>query len=225
VEVHGAARERFFQENLKMRRNLCWIGVFAILGLGLAPAAASADADVHHTWGRTAHAYFENLDSNGCISSFADVYLFENQSKTPHAPSPVSPMVMTVAVRYDQCQSVTLSMVYSFTFLSASDDYSFGGGVHSAHVSVTTEGTDFITGAMVPVVFDLDWEGFGNGVHSHSNEHFTSPNARYSVRLQGVTREATATGSVVVAGELMTPAPATEASLHLTQQGTLLVTH
>ena len=208
-----------------MRRNLCWIGLFAILGLGLTPAAASAEAEVRHTWGNTAHAYFENRDSNGCISSFADVYIFESQSKTQQEPSSVVHTVLAVSVRYDQCQAVTLSMVYSFTFLSENDDYSVGGGAQSAHVRLTTEGIDFISGAMVPIVLDLDWEGFGSGVHTHSNEDFTSPDARYSVRLRGVAREAVATGSVVVGGELMTPAPATEASLHITQQGTLLVTH
>lgn len=204
-----------------MTRNPCLICLAATLALALLPAAAHAENEVLHFRGHIAEASFQTPEPGGCITTWTDVFLFEDSAQgPPESQAETSTFLSVFLVRFDQCQDLFLGEISGFATLPP-DAYSFGGGLHSARLSTTLEAFDFTAGAMVPVTIDLVWEGVGEAVHTSSGGRFSSPHLRMRTRFRGTRREAVATGSVLVRTVNMTPAPSVEASLGSNQSGSV----
>ena len=203
-----------------MKRNLCRIGLAVILTLGLA-SAARAETRMLKYEGNVARMFSETLDPGGCINTWIDVYLFEIDYRTIPAPPVPSHVLIFFMSREDLCQSIPLNLVYGSVFLS-DDDYSFNG-MHGAHVGVSLQGSDFVTGATVPLTVDLTWEGQGGVDQARDRNRIISPDFKWIFHSRGLVRDAHATGSVVMGTEVLTPSPAAEASLSSNRQGDLYI--
>jgi hypothetical protein len=217
-------RTSFIKENLTMKRFLFWICLTVTLVLGLVPAAALAEVEVFHFRGKTAEAGWVIPEAGGCVSTWVDVFLFEDRFQSSEAPRENSPWAAVLVTRYDQCQSLFLAEVSGFVNLSA-DDYSFGGALRSAHLGVALEGWDYIANVAVPITVDLDWEGNGEAVQTSSSGRWSSPHYRTTSRSRGVRRDAIATGSVLLGTANVTPGPSTEAGVGSVQGGSVTSYH
>jgi hypothetical protein len=205
-----------------MKRFLCLICLTATLVLGLVPAAALAETEMFHLRGKTATATWQIEEPGGCISTWVDVFLFEDRVQSSEAPRETNPWAAVLVERYDRCQYLYLAEVTGFVPLSA-DNYSFGGAARSAHLGVAFEGWDYIANGPIPITVDLDWEAVGEAVQTSSGGRWSYPHYRSTFRSRGTSRDAVATGSVLLGTANVTPGASAEARVGSNQSGSVTI--
>lgn len=186
-----------------MRRNPC---LLAALGLSLLiPAIAQAENYSYRYNGKVASVNVSTSD--GCITNWIDVFFTENQFREPPAPQNGGATVQVYVARYDTCQDLYLLDAFGRA-VTPEDDFQMNGGLQSAHLSTTLQAFDATSGTEVPIVIDLTWNGTGAASHGRSSSWAKQPTYSSRSRDKGDSRNADASGSIVVGGLSLT-VPAT----------------
>lgn len=181
-----------------MRRNSC---VLAALGLALlVPAFARAANQTFRHSGNIASVNVSTSD--GCITNWIDVFFTENQFQEPPGPQNGEPVVQVYVSRYDTCQEIYLLDAFGRSVTPA--DAFHMSGLQSARLSTTLDAFDTTSGATIPIVIDLTWNGAGDVSHGHSSSWAKQPTYSYRSRDTGHSRYADAGGSIVVGGLSLT---------------------
>jgi hypothetical protein len=204
-----------------MKRYLCLIGLAITLALCVLPATASAESEQYRFQDKIAYASFQRTE--GCISTTAEVFLYEFRSQAPPGPPDVTGPAMEVYVsRFDNCQFVSLSEIGKFVELTP-ESFTFSHGLQSARLNTTIDAYDWSTGSTVPLSIDVAWEGVGERRRDSLNGMYSSPNLRVIWRMKGTFREATATGTVLMGTMNVSPDPSTFASLGVAHTGDVYI--
>ncbi|MFL6198421.1 MAG: hypothetical protein ACJ76J_04535 [Thermoanaerobaculia bacterium] len=204
-----------------MKRNLCLIGLAATLVLGLVPAAVHAETITYSFRGSAAAARFETTE--GCISTETDIFVYEHQSHFPPGPAPEgSPGIEIFIYRYNICGEISfLSSVSSRADLPEGA-FSVSGGLQGATLNAAIEVEDE-TGNRFPISIDIAWSGVGEVSRSINHENASSPGVRGIWRSKGTSRDATATGSVVLETANVTLNPSINGTLMDAQSGIVII--
>lgn len=204
-----------------MKRNLCRIGLAATLVLALVPIAASAENYHYQFRGSSAHASFSDVDSTGCISTYASVSLYENRFQQQPGPPQEEAALDVYLYQYDFCQNVYLFYGGGWASLPA-QAFSTSNSLQSASVTATVDIYDWFSGTQTSVSIDLDWTGVGDTFHGTSRYQTISPHYKSISRSSGSSREAQVAGTILL-GTTNLATGSSWASLHSSQSGYLNV--
>ena len=186
-----------------MRRNSC---VLAALGLALLlPAIARAETYTYHYRGNAARATFADY-GDPCITTWVDVSLAESHNQEPPGPPTAGGSIQVFVSQFDRCRYTALLDVFAYGVLPQ-DAFEMHGNLQSAHLGMTLQGYDSVSGAAVPLVIDLAWSGTGDLTRSHSARRTMYPGYKFRSRANGDLRYADITGSVAAGTFNLTVAP------------------
>lgn len=205
-----------------MKRNLSLICLVATVILGLVPAAVHAETVTYNFRGNIASANFETTE--GCISTVTNIFVYEHQWHFPPGPAPgSSPEIEIFIYRYDICGEISFLSSYGARFVALPEDaFSVSGGLQGATLNAAIEVEDD-NGNRYPISIDIAWSGVGEVSRSINHENASSPGTRGIWRLKGTSREATATGSVVLETVNVTPNPSVSGALMNSQSGIVII--
>ena len=85
--------------------------------------------------------------------------------------------------------------------------FAVDGHLAAAHLSVTMNLYDFLTGAQLPVVYDLSWNATTQPYSLKGREQYKAPGVLIKESFNTTQRDATVSGSVMIGGVNATPAP------------------
>ena len=205
-----------------MRRNLCALALLALTSAVL-PTAARAETTVRHFKGISAYASFTSYDSTGCITTYTDVSVYEDATRTSGSSTESSYAVVNI-FQYDSCQNLYL-IEMSGTSNLAPDAFDTRGKIHSARLAATVEIYDYQTNTTVPVSIDLAWTAVGDVVRGSSSFRSIYAHTRLSSHQVGSNSAADVVGSVVLGGANLTPQPSDYGSIYDNQTGTIYTSH
>lgn len=186
-----------------MRRNPC---VLAALGLALLlPAISRAETYTYHYRGNAAEATFAD-HGDPCVKTWGDVTIAESRDQEPPGPPNAGGSILMFISRFDRCRYTALLDVFAYGVLPQ-DAFEMHGNLESAHLGMTLQGFDSVSGSSVPIVIDLAWSGTGDLTRSHSANWTMYPGYKQRSRANGDLREADIAGSVAVGTLNLTVAP------------------
>ncbi|HVG07277.1 MAG TPA: hypothetical protein VNM67_06190 [Thermoanaerobaculia bacterium] len=204
-----------------MKRNLCRIGVAATLVMSLLPAAVRAENATYHFRGNTAYAGFETTE--GCITASTEVFVYSFPLHEPPGPAPeASPTLFVTMWRHDICNHVFLGSLFGEASLPA-DAFSVSGGLQTGSLNATLQVQDFSTGSTFPVTVDLTWTGVGEVSRDNKNEHSSFPGMRMMRHERGTSRDAVATGSVLLGTQNLASSPSIYGGVSSSQVGSVFI--
>ena len=204
-----------------MKRMLFLIGLAATLVLGLVPAAVHAETVTYSFRGEAASAEFEMTE--GCISTVTNIFVYEHQFHFPLGPAPEgSPGIEVFIYRHDVCGEISYLSSVSARVDLPEGAFSVSEGLQGATLNAAIEAEDD-TGNRFPVAIDLTWSGVGEVSRTINHENAGSLGTRGIWRSKGTSRDAIATGSVVLETVNVTPNPSLEGSLLDSQSGIVII--
>ena len=186
-------------------------GRFAVVVLSVAlmllalPIAAQA-AEVFRSQFRGQFASASFYQDDGCV--FTNVYVAAGDGRVQAGPG--QPEVNSAASlyidQYDYCTATSLLSGYGFASLDA-EAFQANQGLNSATLDATIWVYSWPSDESVPVDVHLTWAGAGSITRSSSHYRSTSRDFTYNTRYRATSRAAEATGTVVLDGMNLTPAP------------------
>lgn len=185
-----------------MRRNMSLIYVAAVLGLALLPSAARAGNTVAFRFqSHAASATFSGLDATGCIYTVANISIYESRTQVPPG-SPMPGAFLSVYVySYDSCRQVwVLDGDGAAPVDPSAYEFGGGGGLHSAKGKAALTLHDYVSNSPVQLSLDLAWTGDGDVYRGAMHSNFRYPQYSMLTRSFGSSREAQATGTILVGG-------------------------
>lgn len=168
-----------------------------------------------------AEAGFFSFDPTGCVVT--DVFVFGAEQRLKASPSKPTegPVAFVSVVEFDVCTNNVLREVFGQTQDASleADRTKLG----EARLQATITGTDFVTGTEVQMEVDVTWTGTGGLTFQSFQSRVRQPGflARFSSK--GTFREATASGTVSLAGENLTPDAAFFADIFRATRGELVL--
>lgn len=204
-----------------MKRSLFLIGLAATLALGLVPAAVHAETITYSFRGEAASAEFETTE--GCISTVTDIFVYEHRFHFTPGPAPEgTPGIEVFIYRYDVCGEISYLSSASARVDLPQGAFTLSEGLRNATLNATVEVEDD-TGNRFPVAIDLTWSGVGEVSRTINHENAGSLGTRGIWRSKGASRDAIATGSVVLETVNVTPDPSLKGSLLDSQSGIVII--
>lgn len=208
-----------------MFRNLRPTLVAAALTVGaLIPAFAGAEIFRYRSSGDSATASFSTGDATGCVWTYVDVYVNENQVRVEAGPSEPATYVNLSLFGFDLCQGTYIYDLYANAIVPDSA-FRISGNLQSASLQTTVEAYNWMTGAVESMTLDLTWTGEGDVHRGHNNNHSSYPGVRYMSRSNGSYRVAVPSGSVTFQGtNLLAAAQYVYGSLNSSQSSYTTIT-
>jgi hypothetical protein len=194
------------KEETAMKKTNSLLAIAAVsLALALpCTLAAAPPRSFHQTFsGLSAFADFESVDPSGCI--FTSVIVNPTEAEVSH-PAVSSSAVLSVN-EFDGCTNTYL--LSAFGSVNLVDQQFQITELKSATLKTTAEIFDFVSNTQIMVDVNVSWVGIGGDDRSSSRFTFVSRSPRFLsiFRDLGVSRDASATGSVTLAGTDLTPNP------------------
>jgi hypothetical protein len=168
-----------------------------------------------------AAAGFFSIDPTGCVGTDVFVFGAERRLKSSPGKPTEGPLAVVQVFQIDFCSGTLLRDVVGVT-----EDASLGvdrAKLAEARLQATITGTDFITDTEVQVEVDVTWAGTGDLAFSSQQARFRQPGFLLRFSFKGSFREATASGTVSLTGENLTPEPAFFADLFRARSGELFL--
>jgi hypothetical protein len=194
---------------------------------GRAPALATTTTHTQHK-ALTARADFSDIDESGCVETAVFVFAAEQTSKAADSmavgPSgkPVTGVFLFVLVsQFNFC---------TFEFLRSLSGSGMEASFHvdrvklsDAQLKATILAFDDFTQAEVPVEVDLTWTATGEPLSLSERFRQKQPGLLFSSFFKGTSRDAAATGTVLVGGENLTPNVSIDAEIIRSREGTVSI--
>jgi hypothetical protein len=209
-----------------MRRFVPLVVLAMALSVLVAAPASSAEAVVAQfdSKGSNAFAFFQSVDPSGCVETQVNVAAHD-QTLRLGQPGPLQPFpsVNVAILQRNRCTNTTLLSAGNNDPRVAEDAIQFEK-LDSATLNATIEVFDFVTFTSFPVDISVSWTGFGATTREKSHSNSTAiPGLRVIALFDGMTREATASGTVSNGITNFTPEPALSASMNSGIQGSLVI--
>jgi hypothetical protein len=179
--------------------------VAGLAASALVPSSTSAVIDQYRAQGGIATSSFLDIDSTGCIWTYADVSVTEGRIGNGPRQDPSSTWLVVFIYQSDVCLGHYLSEneLYAYTPIPA-DAFRLHGALQSASLQVTVDVENRWTATTQPVTIDLTWTGNGDILRGQSNSQSTFPGGRYLWRSNGSSRTATPSGSITLQSMTLT---------------------
>ena len=203
--------KRSLQETRSGRRPVIGAIVLVLALSSLAAAPAASAAEVFHFTDQFVTAGFRSTDATGCVTTTVFVVAGRDvDHEPPGAPTRTSGASLRIT-QLDRCAG---------TFITCSGSASGVEFVTNPAVrEATLTGTIPLqcstpTGITVTDAFvDLTFAGTGEAERDVNNVHFDFGDLIVNAQFRGATREAVATGTVLVDGTNLTPNPSLRAEI------------
>jgi hypothetical protein len=198
---------RFRQRTWKIAAAL----IFAVPVVGSALPASASPTEVFRFVDQFAVAGFRSTDPTGCVESTVLLSAGPDiDHEPPGAPTRTSGAFLRIT-QFDRCTS---TFVFGSGFVSGVD-YQSNPSVHEARLLATLPVRfSTPTGPMlVDVPVNMTWTGTGEVERFRNPIHFQFPDLIVNAQFFGKTREAVATGTVLVSGTNVTPGPSVSAEI------------
>ena len=172
--------------------------VAALAASALISSPTSAVVDQYRAQGGSATATFMDIDSTGCILTYADVSVTEGRILDVSRQEPSSTWLVVFIYQSDLClgHHLTENELHAHTAIPA-DAFRIKGALHSASLlQVTVDVENRWTATLQPVTIELTWTGDGDISRGHSTSQSIFPGGRYLWRSNGSFTTATPSGSI-----------------------------
>jgi hypothetical protein len=195
-------------------RSAAVLATALILTLGAVPPALAAE--VFQVRDRSAFASF--TDFQGCIGTFVFLAPSEFRSHSPFDPNERGSGVLVNILIYDVCVDEVINEAFGVIGV---DEFRVQGNLKSA----TLTATEFICseGFCNDISIDMTWSGIGGITTQKSRFHFNAPGVKINSHFNGRTRQAVASGTVLVGETNVTPEPSNFAQIASLKSGTVVI--
>jgi hypothetical protein len=205
-----------------VRTRLLAVASLTVLVLALAlPAGAAPAETLHFSFkGRLAEAFFSSTDASGCV--LTEVYVAADDGRVkidPGGAEAESAAVIFIS-QFDTCTGTQLGAAEG-TALLAPGAFQIDKELTAATLSATIEVFDSVSDTSFPVQVNVSWTGVGDTTREKQRSHLTAPGFKSIIRVDGTSREATASGTVTDGTTNFTPGPAVFAELHSSKLGSV----
>lgn len=126
--------------------------------------------------------------------------------------------------QFDHCTGMPLFDVTAFPTL-AEDEFQIDNQLDTATLNATVEVFENISGASIPIDVHISWTGIGPTFRTKDRFQSSQPGSKLKIRFDGVSRAATASGTVSDGTTNFTPEPAVFADMGSAKQGELEIIH
>jgi hypothetical protein len=196
------------------------IGALALPTTAL--AAGPVDPSIFRSSGQNAQATFDLPDPNNpCLDTSGFVFGGNFTSTSPGSPSTMETYGGAFVVTSDNCAGTLVSAV-SYKGVLSPGAFQIDKTLTSASLQATAMGWDQ-NGNQVPLTINVTWTGSGALTTGTYSSHYQRPGVNIVTRSSGESRDATANGTVAVAGSTLTFAGA--GSLQSSSGFELLICH
>jgi hypothetical protein len=190
-----------------MRTRLLAVASLALVLMALALPARAAGAESLHVKfkGQTAQAEFSSTE--GCVQTVVYVLASDGEFKTdPGGPAAASAGEVYL-FQNDLCTQTRIFGGFGFAMLEP-DEFQIDEEFTEATLTTTIEVSDGVTGRTIPLNVSVAWNGNGDTFRDDTRFHENTPGLRVNFHLDGIFREATASGTVSDGTTNFTPEPA-----------------
>jgi hypothetical protein len=193
------------------------------MGAIIVPTPAHAATYTYQFNWRGNFAEAEYFAASECL--FTNAYVLAVDGRIKIAGSSVQPdrFVYAYITQYDVCDGSY--RIYADGYASISPSFDVDSRFNSAHLSVTMNLFDYLTGTQLPVVYDLAWVGYGSLYSLKQRQEYKAPGVLIKQSLNATQRNATASGSVAVGGVNVTPEPFEFGDIGVEKDGAWQVFH
>jgi hypothetical protein len=188
------------------KRLLTAIGIAVVL-MALALPVRAAGAETLHVKfkGQTAQAEF--ISTEGCVQTVVRVLASDGEFKTdPGGPAAASAGEVYL-FQNDLCTQTTIFDGFGFAMLEP-DEFQIDEEFTEATLTMTIEVSDDTAGRTIPLDVSVAWNGYGDTFTDDTRFRESTPGLRVNFHLDGIFREATASGTVTDGTTNLTPEPA-----------------
>jgi hypothetical protein len=167
-----------------------------------------------------ASAFFQGFGPTGCVINVVSVTGAEETRKVSAGKPTTGPLAIVSLHQIDFCGGgETETVVHDILAQTNEGTFQAGPKLTEASLKATLTGTDFVTGAEVTVEVDVTWTGTGELRFESQNNLFRLGSLLLHFNFKGTFRDATATGTVSLAGENFTRGPALFADIERVRSG------
>jgi hypothetical protein len=191
-----------------------------------APVAQAAGASTLHFSfkGLFAEATFHSTDSSGCIVTNVFLGAVNDTIKQTGHPEQESMAGMFIG-QSDLCKGAQLIDANGLASPLAADAFQINPHLTQATLNTTIEVFDLVSETSFPVNVSMSWTGSGPTSPIKEHFHLKSPGLKVNQHLEGIFRNATASGSATAAGTNFTPEPVVSANMESDKSGDVTITH
>jgi hypothetical protein len=186
---------------------------------GNAAFAANSDHYLYHIKDKSAHASFGFPDASGCIWTSINVYAVESAVHASDLDQSSKAYIFVSLNTVDRCNGW-------WTLSSSSGEQvldprmlAFTGNLGGAAVVGDIVLYDRASGTPHTVGLDLTWTGIGESWSGRQSETYQEAAYRYTYRFVGSSRDAEATGTVLLDGAVFSSGTANYANLYNSRNG------
>jgi hypothetical protein len=197
----------------------------ALSALVTATPASSAGAETTHFSfkGAVAEAAFSSVDPSGCVVT--DLFLFGLDGRRREGGDLVRESMAGMSIRkVDVCTDTQLVIAGGSSPVPA-PAFQIDSRLRAATLNATLEVFDFVSLTSFPVEVSVSWTG--TGAIRREKQHFQvkRPGLKANFRFDGLTRDATASGTVSDGTTNFTPEPAVFADMYSVKTGEVVIRH
>lgn len=178
--------------------------------------------------GLTASAEFIDIDETGCVETAVIAFGTEQTSKVADSigagagGKPVTSFFIVLSVtQFNFCTGEFLRDLFGTT--TEGSIQADRVKLSEAHLEAVVTTFDFMKEGEVPVEVDLTWTATAPPVSLSNRFRQKQPGLLLSFTIKGTLRDATATGTVVVGGENLTPSVSAVADISRSREGGLSI--
>jgi hypothetical protein len=186
--------------------------------------AADIDHYKYHIKDKSAYAGFNFPDASGCIWTSIYISAAESMSRSSTFDQSSRPYIFVSFYVIDRCDGWrTLSSSYGERFLEPGmlTFKSLNGAAVAAEVVLDQH----LGGTTHTVEIDLTWTGIGEPWSGRQSETYQEAGFRYTYRFVGSSRDAEATGTVLLDGAALPPGTVSSANLYNSRNGYMEFRH
>jgi hypothetical protein len=189
------------------------------LALAVLVATPAAGAETLHASfkGQFAEAQFSSVDPSGCVVTDVFIFAVDGTVKETGNPEVTSSAAISV-FQFDRCTGMPLFDVTAFPTL-AKDEFQIDNQLDTATLNATVEVFENISGTSIPIDVHISWTGNGPTFRTKDRFQSSQPGSKLKVRFDGVSRAATASGTVSDGMTNFTPQAAVFANMGSAKQG------
>jgi hypothetical protein len=191
-----------------MKRVLIAMGIVVCFAASTLPLAAQS-ADISNSSTQTAHAFFlanDPADPTGCMTLSSQVIVISSDVRIQGRTVSNSTFAYVDAVEFDSCTGA-----YYTVFLDYPTVTEFSVSRFSAHLQAQSQVWDDSTQSVQSVTIEFTWSPTDSPARSTSTSHEQSPTDTTIERYAQMSRQAVASGSIVIGGTNFTPQPSSYA--------------
>jgi hypothetical protein len=196
-------------------------GVVLLLMLSTAAPARAAETFHMSFKGLFADAFFHRVD--GCIETSVDVFGEDGRTSGPGHPTASSDAFLFIE-QINLCNDTRLLDALGAATLSA-EEFKMNRKLSAASLFTTITVQDSVGGSSFPVDVEVSWRGRGATSREIGHFHIKTHEYRSALHSNGVFREGTASGRVLVGARNLTPEPAVFTLLGNVKTGEVAIIH